>query len=164
MDTLRFELAGLPAGDRSVRYLVNGRDLLASVREVERPYAESEGHPKLAGDYAPLPLYWIHDSPEYFLGNDVAPTRWPGSPWTVLYACASCGEVGCWPLLVTIEVADRLVRWSGFRQQYRAPAGDASKPTATVWEYNALGPFEFDRSSYEAEVRRLVSEIAAPAE
>ena len=157
MDTLRLELVAAPAlgpSDPAVDYVINGRDLLTLVREVERPYAVSEGHPNLAGDYAPLPHYWFRESPEYFLGNEIGPARWPGSPWTVLYACGGCREVGCWPLLVTIESAVDVVRWSDFRQPYRAPG----RP-AVVWEYDALGPFVFDRSLYETELRRLHAEI-----
>ncbi|TDW24038.1 hypothetical protein [Kribbella kalugense] len=86
------------------------------------------------GGYAGLVLEHLsHGSlPEYLSGRD-------GS--VALLGC-NCGEVGCWPLEAQVVVGTQ-VTWRGFRQPHR-PRRD----------YSSFGPFTFDRSQYDAAVRR----------
>ena len=49
-----------------------------------------------------------------------------------------CGEWGCWPLAVRVEVTDVTVRWHDFRTGHRN------------WDLSELGPFVFERREYEA--------------
>ena len=46
MDTIRFELKH----PNEVAILINDRDLIEMLREVELPFATREGHPSMAGD------------------------------------------------------------------------------------------------------------------
>jgi hypothetical protein len=48
-----------------------------------------------------------------------------------------CGEVGCCPFRVTIELRDDVVLWSGFEQPHRR-----------AWRYDEMRPFVFDRTQY----------------
>jgi hypothetical protein len=56
-----------------------------------------------------------------------------------LLGCADCGEVGCWPLEVCIDVDDAVVTWRSFRQPHRPDR-----------DYTGLGPFRFDAAAYRA--------------
>jgi len=117
-----------------VRVLIDGRDLVDLVRQVEAPWAAADGAPQLAGRYSGLwPGAW-RELPER-----------DGCGRVAVLAC-ECGEVGCWPLHVRITVSVSTVTWSGFAQPHR-PA----------WRYDGLGPFVFDRAAYE----RAVHAVAA---
>jgi hypothetical protein len=162
MDAIRFEVLeerhpvndGQPdLRNLGIRYWINGRDLLEMVRDIEIPFAAREGHPDIAGTYGALPIREIEDAPRYFLG-DAGKRGWPGPPWTNLYVCGGCGEAGCWPLYVQIELTDDRVRWHTFRQPHR-DKGSAAARAGNQWQYEQLGPFTFDRTMYEAEVDRL---------
>ena len=134
------------SGDRrkqsyGISILVNGRPLEDLAREVERPFAEAEGHPGLAGGYMGLLWGEVGSGPEHFLGSPAA--IWFEDGDTVLMGC-QCGEWGCWPLTADISVEDASVRWSHFRNGHRD------------WDLTGLGPFRFERSQYERALAVLV--------
>lgn len=56
-----------------------------------------------------------------------------------------CGEVGCWPLSVSVTRLEDGYQWSGFNQPHRAERN-----------YDSFGPFLFDKDQYEAAVRGAV--------
>lgn len=99
------------------------------------PHAVAEHKPYLAGDYEPLALCDIGSDRTHFLGHPVA--TWFEDGDTVLLGCP-CGEWGCWPLTVRVELTDATVRWHDFRTGHRD------------WDLSGLGPFVFDRPDYEA--------------
>lgn len=140
MDRFALDLAPITFGTRATKQLIvliNGRPLVELVRPIELPHAAAEGNPQLAGDYSPLVLWDIDRDGKHFLGQPVA--TWFEDGDTVLMGCP-CGEWGCWPLTVQIEVNAQTVRWAGFRNGHRD------------WDLSDLGPFEFDRVDYEAAV------------
>jgi hypothetical protein len=117
-----------------VRVFIDGRDLVELVQPVELPFATAEGHPDIAGGYdGLLPRDWL-GVPEQDAGDGRA----------ALLACAGCGEPGCWPLRVRIEVMPERVTWNDFQQPHRPE-----------WSYATFGPFVFDRVQYDAEVARV---------
>jgi len=113
---------------------VNGEPLELLAKVAEAPFAEAEGHPSLAGDYAPLSVSDIRSDARHFLGEPVA--TWFEDGDTVLMGC-TCGEWGCWPLTARVEVSAETVRWSSFRNGHR-----------DSWDLSAIGPFEFELSQY----------------
>ena len=121
------ELRLIPGGEggRLVHVLIDGRDLLDRVREVELPQATADGQPDLAGSYRALtPAQW-----------EILPEQYGDGRGAVL-GC-TCGEVGCWPLRVRITWGTDTVVWSDFEQPNRP------------WSYERLGPFVFARKQYE---------------
>lgn len=141
MDTLHFEIgkredpaAGLVD---AVNIFINGCNLVDMVREVELPFAASEGRPHLAGKYVGLPLEAILFPSRRLLGDREERYDDWGDRISVL-GCG-CGVVGCWPLQVVIAATEDRVTWSGFEQPHRRR-----------WDHGALGPFVFDRNEYEA--------------
>lgn len=137
MDHLILELESVRHGTykaTAVAILVNGRRLEALARDVELSHAVDEGSPNLAGDYSPLSLDDIRGDRMHFLGRPV--TTWFDDGDTVLMGCP-CGEWGCWPLTVRVEVGATSVEWSGFRNGHRD------------WDLTDLGPFVFDRAQYD---------------
>lgn len=133
----RVEPEGLDDGIGDVvNVYVDGSRLQDLIRPYEQPFADAEGHPPLAGQYVGLVRRGL--SAGRFLGSPAA--AWFGDD-SVLLGCA-CGEEGCWPLTAHIEIGPRVV-WRNFRTGYRE------------WDLSAFGPFEFDRSQYEAALRRV---------
>lgn len=138
MDRLAFDVVQVQFGRRANKalgILINGERLEDLARVVEMPHAVAESTPKLAGDYAPLALSDINSDRNHFLGHPVV--TWFEDGDTVLLGCP-CGEWGCWPLTVRVDVNESSVRWHTFRNGHRE------------WDLSALGPFVFDRLEYEA--------------
>lgn len=137
MDRIAFDVSQAESSSmaRTFAIFVNGERLESLARVVELPFAVAEGHPDLAGDYEPLTLFDISSDVNHFLGQPVA--TWFEDGDAVLMGCP-CGEWGCWPLTVKIEVNDTTIRWRRFRNGHRD------------WDLSKLGPFTFDRVTYEA--------------
>lgn len=118
-----------------VEIRVDGQTLIDRVREHERPFAEREGHPDLAGAYM-----------------SIGAIDWESSKVTLL-GC-TCGVTSCWPLVSTISVTPTTVTWSNFEQPHRRPGS-----AAVFWDYSGFGPFVFDRAQYEA----ALAAVAVPS-
>ncbi|UCG17095.1 MAG: hypothetical protein JSV19_03500 [Phycisphaerales bacterium] len=131
-DAIEFDLR-----EGLVAITVNGRDLVETLRDIELPYAEREGHPDIAGSYCGLPPGDVLPPSRHFFG-EVSPMYcdWDGK--VPILACSSCGEEGCWPMVVRISVTEKVVSWADFEQPHRAE-----------WEYRDL-TFRFDLTEYEA--------------
>jgi hypothetical protein len=85
-----------------------------------------------------LPLDELADPVRHFLGEPTPQFAGASAHATPVLGC-SCGIWACWPLVAVITVAPDTVTWSGFRQPHREEWGDLP-----------MGPYVFDRSSYEA--------------
>jgi hypothetical protein len=134
-----------PSDRRALRILVDGRDLAEIVGDHERPYADAEGHPNIAGGYAGLdPRQLDRPISEHFWRCARFRSRVRTGGKTVLLGC-TCGEPGCWPLMASIEVHPEEVVWRDFEQPHRGGR----------WSYESFGPFVFDRSRYEQALRSL---------
>lgn len=140
LNTLAFRVRARPDGDGlELRVRIDGRDLVDLAREVEAPWAAADGQPEIAGGYSGLwPSAW-RDLP----GQD-------GTGGPAVLAC-ECGDVGCWPLHVRITVSEATVTWSEFAQ-----------PCRPQWRYDALGPFVFDRATYERALHAVSADPAKP--
>jgi hypothetical protein len=149
MDEVSFELA--PAGEqfaddlKQIRIEVNGTELPDLVRDAELPAARLEGDAELAGNYVGLvPGYVSMDLAGQFLGGGGARLYEDDEGKVQLLGCG-CGEVGCSPLLARITVTDDTVTWDEFEQ-----------PQRPDWDYQALGPFTFERTQYERALFELL--------
>jgi hypothetical protein len=144
VDTLHFEIgkredpaAGLVD---AVGIFINGSSLVDMVREVELPFAASEGKPRLAGKYVGLPLEAILFPSRRLLGDrEERYDDWGGR---ISVLGCGCDEVGCWPLQVVIAATENRVTWSDFEQPHRKS-----------WRHDRLGPFVFERGAYERALR-----------
>ena len=155
-DRIEFERRPHQEGshDSGIRIRINGLDLTELVRPVEAPFADAEGSSASAGAYAGLPPDKETCPPSrHFLG-DPSWRIYDYSGKTQVLQC-ECGEPGCWPLVCRIDVSDDAVVWADFEQPHRR-AGRAR----SVWTYEQLGPFRFERRQYEAalEVLRAAGE------
>ncbi len=115
---------------------VNGRDLAEHAADVERPWAEAEGHPDRAGGYVGLQPSWLHGSErQHFTGGPGSDMACGPADKTVLLGCG-CGEPGCWPLMARVTEGPEAIVWSDFEQPHR------------TWSHEGLGPFRFARARY----------------
>jgi hypothetical protein len=112
---------------------VNGQSLPDLLRAVERPFAEREGQPSLAGSYAGLDAGAVRWPTRHYLG---APVLRLARTSTVVLGC-TCGDWGCWPFAVEVSVDGSTVTWTGYRHGFRDS------------DYRALRPFTFPRAEYE---------------
>jgi hypothetical protein len=69
---------------------------------------------------------------------------------TLLLGCG-CSDIGCWPLYANILVDDSSVFWYDFINPHLAARGESP--------YGSLGPFRFDRMSYERELTRFAAVV-----
>lgn len=145
-------------GFQPVELLVNGRGLIDIVREVELPHALREYDERLAaggstaelGKRGALAGSYLYPNPgsvflpsknllgEAYAHGFVTEPDDPLNRKSLLLQC-TCGITDCWFLLATIIVSDDRVEWSDFCQFHRD------------WKYE-LGPFVFERRSYEAQL------------
>ncbi len=146
MDQLALEIYEFVDGNDDqkclgIDILINERSLREIIREVERPFAAAEGSPDLAGGYRGLHPEQVLAPSRQLLGEPLKGLRHVSrDPFDVaIFVCAGCGEPGCWPLMVRVEVHEHNVVWSGFNQPHRRDK----------WSYEALKPFTFDRAQYE---------------
>jgi hypothetical protein len=135
----------------SVAIEVNGRPLVELVGEVERPFAEREGSPGIAGAYAPLELRVFDSVDEHFHGAPGSDLVCGPRDKTVLLGC-DCGEPGCWPLMARVEVDHHTVTWDGFTQPHRDER----------WSYDAMRPLTFDRRQYDEALAALLAQVDRP--
>ena len=133
--------------NESVAIEVNGRPLVELVGEVERPFAEREGSPNIAGAYAPLELRVFDSLEQHFHGAPGSDLVCGPRDKTVLLGC-DCGEPGCWPLMAHVEVRYDTVTWDGFTQPHRDER----------WSYDAMRPLTFDRRQYDEALTALLVE------
>jgi hypothetical protein len=145
VDTIRFEIGEkYDPGDGivdAVVVLINGRNLVDVLREVELPFATREGKPDLAGDYAGLPPEEVFLPSPRLLGEPA--THYEGIEGKIAILGCVCGDVGCWPFLVKITLREDVVIWDGFEQPHRH-----------AWRYDEMRPFVFDRAQYFSAVDR----------
>jgi hypothetical protein len=69
---------------------------------------------------------------------------------TSLYVCAECGDLGCGAITVRIDETPDEIIWWDFGFEYNV-GGELERNA-----YSSLGPFRFDRPSYEAELKALL--------
>jgi hypothetical protein len=142
MDRLRLDVRteseGGPA-ETLVYFFINEQPLQELATVAELPYAMAEGKRELAGSYGPMTRENFRDHTG-LLGQPEC--SWFNDGDTVLMGC-TCGEWGCWPLTVQIEIGPEAVTWHRLRTGHR------------TWDLNTLGPFVFDRAEYEAAVSVL---------
>jgi hypothetical protein len=129
-----------------VNIYIDGRALTAIMREFESEMAEREGHPDLAGGYAPFVNSQAAEN--HYLGRHSE--KWGESKTkTALLEC-ECGCSGCWPLLCKIEIGQVEVKWKEFEQPHRGPNSAAS-----FWDYSSFNGFTFSKDQYFAALAAL---------
>lgn len=155
MDEIEFVVSREPDGSPArVSILINGRNLAELARVVELPFVNAQGVSSIAGAYDGLHASSVLPPCEHFLGRPSSRLYLYGERTQVL-GC-ECGEPGCWPLVCRIRVYPESVMWHDFRQPHRGADSRAGE-----WHYDALGPFEFSRSTYEAALAQAAAQAAA---
>lgn len=140
---LSFLLGERKGGARTVVPEIDGVSLIQRLDVFDDCPPEKAG--KRYGGIVPSYFHY-GDLFGYFLGiND---RQWPetGAAWVL--GC-DCGDVGCRPFKVGIELTQEAVTWAVVPRMH--PNG--------LLEDQVLGPFEFDRHQYESAVRDLISRL-----
>lgn len=150
MDEINFEISQVDFEGKKIKVvdiLINGRNLIEIIREVELPFAVAEGHQEIAGGYMGL---WFNEYPN-LLEELLSKPEISGSDKSTVLICGGCGDNGCWPLRVKITVQKEKVIWSDFEQPHRGPTSKASH-----WKYDELKPFIFDRKQCEKALKKII--------
>lgn len=113
-----------------VEIYINGREIIELLREIETPLAMGEGHIGIAGAYG-------HLTPKQLYSELTDLEE------CALLCCGDCGFIGCWSVLVNVEMDERYVYWKEFRNNHRD------------WEYNIS--YKFDRLEYENVLKTIAS-------
>lgn len=140
LNRMTFDVCKRDDGVTLITPMIDGISLVESAAAFERQCGYTDPAGGYGGlipeffSYGPLDLYFLG------LGSDFWTPREGKRP---VLSCA-CGEVGCWPLICTIESRNDTIVWHQFEQTYR-PQRD----------YAGFGPFVFLRSAYEIAARSL---------
>jgi hypothetical protein len=140
LDSIAFKAS--KSKDDGIRIIINGQDFIEILREIELPFATREGSPRIAGAYSCLPAHRVYLPSRHFFGEP-DPIYSDGKGRTYVLEC-ECGEPGCWPMAVRIEVREKEVLWADFQQPHRQTSSKKGG-----WRYGALNSFTFDRQIYE---------------
>lgn len=124
-------------GERKAILLIDGRELLDIVRDIERPIAKLTSEATLAGGYDYLNADDVLPPSEHLLGKPARPLLEYAGRISILEC--ECGFEGCWPLTLSVIATDNIVEWFDFRQVHR-----------DNWKYPSDFRFEFDRKQIEA--------------
>lgn len=135
-----------PAYDE-IAILINGRNLIELVAEVEAPFAAAED--LQPGMYSGLTAHILGLPSDYLLGRAIKGDK------VDLLCCGDCGMSSCWGMRARITMLDDRVVWEAFEHtQCTDRLGETR-----FWDYGQLGPFVFDKKAYLA----ALAAITAPA-
>jgi hypothetical protein len=147
MDTLRLESypSSFEEGILRFNIIINDRDFIEMVREVELPFAEKErGNPEGAGHYLGFTSLCLNDSFDSFIADGKME----------ILDCGGCGNEGCWPIIVKITTVGKTITWSNFYNPHRS-----ANSTVCHWDHTKLGPFIFDKERYVSEFTRALNDL-----
>lgn len=136
MDTIKFRVRKSEHDFKAVYIAINGEDFIELVREHESPMCRQEGHPNIAGSYAPMSIA------DFEKGHAEVLAGTHCKPKLTLLGC-ECGFPECWPLDAKIAEEGDEVVWSDFEQPHRRGK----------WDYSTFGPFHFDKTQYQAALK-----------
>jgi hypothetical protein len=140
-------------GFQPITIKINNISLIEIIKKIEKPFVDKENKARIKDGRKPIKA-------GKYLGLNSKHVLWPskallGEPWdagfiledddpiknkSMILIC-TCGDSGCWPLLVDIIVDNKKVIWKNFCQFHRD------------WVYN-LGPFYFDKGKYKKELKK----------
>ncbi len=129
----------------AVEIIVNGRNLIEVLREIEAPWAKWEGS-DIGGQYCGLRPQHVLPPSRHFWGEPSLEYE-PGKGKVPILGCSLCGHHHCWPMLVRMSVAGNVVSWTHFEQPHRPK-----------WKYRDLF-FQFDLSQYEASLNAAAHDL-----
>lgn len=121
-----------------IRVLINDEDLISLLHDYEKPFAEKEDSPSIAGRYSPV------------LARDFLSTSYStdSDGDLILFDC-ECGVGGCWPMVMRIIRMKDAVVWSDFQQPFR------DETSHDFWDYSNFEPFNFRTNEYDEQLSKL---------
>jgi hypothetical protein len=140
-NVISFEIGKTDADAPIVTPCIDGTPLTILISEFEL----SNNYTDPAGGYGGLVPSYFKYGPlaQYFCGQATNHGISDKDGEIYVLGC-ECGEVACWPLLTSVTRLEGGYQWSAFHQPHR-PERD----------YDAFGPFVFERSQYEDAVRDM---------
>jgi len=140
MDKLDFKVESKAAGpyENGVNIFINGKNLIDLLKEYELPFAQKESHENIAGAYSGVG------------SHDLLDRICKSGEHVTIFTCGSCGEDGCWPMVIAIIEEGNSIRWKNFRQPHR---GKNSK--ASFWDYSKFPEFVFEKNDYNNALKKL---------
>ena len=141
MNIISFEIDKTNGGALIVTPCIDGTSLTILISQFEL----SNDYTDPAGGYGGLiPSYFKYGPlTQYFCGLASNPGVSDKDGEIYVLGC-ECGEVGCWPLMASVARVAGGYQWSAFHQPHRPERN-----------YDAFGPFVFEKSQYEEAVREM---------
>src|SRR5438105_4737287 len=140
---ISFEITDDDGGALSITPCIDGAPLTILIGEFEK----SSGYTDPAGGYGGLIPCYFNCGPlvRYFCGQAGNQGENDDDDEIYVLGC-ECGEVGCWPLVTSVTRVEGGYRWAAFKQPHRPQRN-----------YDAFGPFVFEKGQYEEAVRDAAS-------
>lgn len=149
-DELKLEKFTGSDGRDYARIIINGRELIDLVKEIELPIAEKNGNPESAGVYSYLPAEVLFEpsfhlyrkqSPKYDYNKIKYYNSKSEDKLPILESPDNDGRD--WALFVYIRMHSSDIEWVNFEKVYK----EQTKADPDL-QYKGLGPFVFDRNNY----------------
>jgi hypothetical protein len=118
--------------------LINDKNLIDIIRDVEFPYAEKDGQSGWAGSYEGI------FAVEFFNYLEI-PDKYG---YSTILGCG-CGVPECAPIWVKIEKMGNYVIWKNFNSRFSSRKG---------WDYSQL-QYKFDNQQYYEEIGKLKEKL-----
>jgi hypothetical protein len=136
---ISFEIDKTRGGALTLTPCIDGTPLTDLISNFE----VSSGFIDPAGGYGGLvPSYFRYGPLEQYFRGQTSNRGISDKVGEIFVLGCQCGEVGCWPLRTSVTRVDGSYQWSGFNQPHRP-----------MRNYDAFGPFVFEKAQYEAAVR-----------
>lgn len=119
-----------------VEILIDGKDILDIIHEIEVPYMKEEGM-ELEDAYGHLPPPKLYS----YLSEAMTPESFSYTYGAYICCCGDCGETGCWSVTIRVKEEDGYIIWYDFEHEHRD------------WKYDLQ--FRFEKEQYLAAMNDL---------
>ena len=129
----------------STQIMIDGKNLIDSLKDYELPLAKKEGSKNIAGAYDGL------DPKVLFANLTNSEDNQNSEEYKSDILDCECGSPGCWTFMIKVIEKQDTVIWTGFEQIHR------SKDSANFWDYSGFKDFEFRRNEYFEKLKELIT-------
>jgi hypothetical protein len=130
---------------------INNENLIDILKDYEKQFGENN-----PGKYDGICIYYFDDIDiiKHFMGEADKKNILNYTGKTQILGC-TCGEPGCWPFLIKINISGNVIIWNEYEQPFRSKKRCGEK----YWNYSNLKALKFNRVEYENKLKNISAEI-----